>query len=146
MAGGSASPFVIVLSDEERRELDRRARAYTDPYWRVARARIVLLAAAGMANVEIAARCDTSAQVVHRWRKRFFEQRLAGLEDRKRSGPPRVFSPLGQRRDQSVGLRASGDHRSAAVTLEQRGAGPGADDPQRGGVHLGGHGVAHVAI
>jgi transposase len=59
----------------------------------VVRARIVLLAARGLANVEIAARCDTSPQVVHRRRKRFYQQRLKGLEDRTRSGRPRVFPP-----------------------------------------------------
>ena len=53
----------------------------------------MLLAAAGLANVDIAARLDTSPQVVHRWRRRFFEQRLKGLEDRHRSGRPRVFPP-----------------------------------------------------
>jgi hypothetical protein len=77
VARGSASPFEIVLSAcaDERRELERRAAAYTDPYWRVVRARIVLMEAAGMANVDIAARLDTSPQVVHRWRRRFFEHR-----------------------------------------------------------------------
>jgi hypothetical protein len=69
VARGSASPFEIVLTPEERQELERRARAYTDPYWRVVRAKIVLLAAEGMANIEIAVRLDTSAQVVCRWRK-----------------------------------------------------------------------------
>jgi len=93
VARGSASPFKIVLTGEERQELERRARAYTDPYWRVTRAKIVLLAAGGMANVEIASRLDTSPQVVHRWRRRFREQRLTGLEDRKRPGRPRVFPP-----------------------------------------------------
>jgi transposase len=98
VARGSVSPFEIVLTPDEGRELERRAAAYTDPYWRVVRARIVLMAAEGLANVEIAARVDTSPQVVYRWRKRFFEQRLKGLEDRQRSGRPRVFSPLGERR------------------------------------------------
>ncbi|MDA8387015.1 MAG: helix-turn-helix domain-containing protein [Actinomycetota bacterium] len=70
--------------------------------------------------MEIAARLDTSPQVVHRWRKRFFEQRLKGLDDAARSGRPRVFSPLGERRDQGAGLRAARHHRGAAVALEQR--------------------------
>ena len=89
----SVSPFRIVLSVEERRELECRARAYTGPYWRVVRAKIVLLAAEGLTNVVIAARLDTSPQVVWRWRKRFVEHRLKGLGDRARSGRPRVFSP-----------------------------------------------------
>jgi len=103
VARGSVSPFQIVLTEAERQELEKREATYTDPYWRVVRAKIVLLAAEGLANVDIAARLDTGAQVVHRWRKRFFEQRLKGLEDRHRSGRPRVFSPLGERRNQDAG-------------------------------------------
>jgi transposase len=87
------SPYVIVLTAEERDELERRAREYTGPYCRVVRAKIVLMAAGGVANSEIAARLDTSPQVVWRWRKRFFEGRLEGLEDHPRSGRPPVFSP-----------------------------------------------------
>ena len=131
MARGSFSPFEIVLTVEERRELERRARCYTARYAEVVRARIVLLAARGLANVEVAARCDTSPQVVHRWRRRFFEQRLNGLEDRPRTGRPRVFSPLGKRRGQSLGLRTAGDHRRAAVALELRRAGQGAGRRRR---------------
>ena len=146
MARGSISPFEIVLTAEERRELERRARAYTDSYSRVVRAKIVLLAAEGLANVEIAARLDTSPQVVHRWRKRFYQHRLKGLEDLARSGRPRVFSPLGQRRDQGVGLRAARHQRGAVVALELRRTGQRVDHPGRGGVHLCRDRVAHAAI
>ena len=146
MTRGSVSPFEIVLSGEERAVLERRARSYTDPYAMVVRAKMVLLAADGWANVDIAARCDTSPQVVCRWRKRFFEERLKGLEDAARSGRPRVFSPLGERRDQSVGLPTSCHHRRAAVAMEFRRVGPRADDQGCGGVHLGGHGVADTAV
>ena len=146
MAGGSVSPFVIVLTADERGELDRRARCYTASYAQVVRAKIVLFAADGLANLEIAARCDTSPQVVHRWRKRFYEQRLKGLDDAPRSGRPRVFSPLGERRDQSVGLRAARHHRRAAVAVELLGAGPGADRAGRGGGNLSRDDLADVAI
>ena len=57
------------------------------------RAKIVLLAAAGLDNDEIAARLDTRREVVSKWRKRFFEDGLAGLEERPRGGRPPVFSP-----------------------------------------------------
>lgn len=146
MAGGSVSPFVIILSAEERQELERRSRCYTASYAQVVRAKIVLLAADGWANVDIAARLDTSPQVVHRWRKRFFEQRLKGLDDAPRSGRPRVFSPLGARRDQGAGLRAAGHYRRAAVALEQRRAGQRVDLARGGGVHLRRYGVADAAI
>ena len=88
-----SSPYRIDLSDEERVALDSMARSYTSPYWQVTRARMVLLAAEGLRNDEIAARLDCGRDVVSQWRKRFFEQRLAGLEDRPRRGRPPVFPP-----------------------------------------------------
>jgi transposase len=59
----------------------------------VQRARIVLYAADGKTDVEIAARLDTSAGLVGRWRRRFFEERLEGLRDRPRAGRPPRFPP-----------------------------------------------------
>ena len=44
-------------------------------------------------NDQIAARLDTRREVVSIWRKRFFEERLAGLDERSRPGRPRVFPP-----------------------------------------------------
>lgn len=87
------SPYVIELSHEERSELEARARRYTLPYRDVVRAKIVLLAAAGLDNDEIATRLDTRREVVSKWRKRFFEQGLPGLEERSRGGRPPVFPP-----------------------------------------------------
>ena len=87
------SPFVLELTAEQRSALEARARQYTLPYRDVVRAKIVLMAAAGMGNDEIAARLDTRREAVSKWRKRFFEQGLAGLEERPRGGRPPVFSP-----------------------------------------------------
>ncbi|MFN2446680.1 MAG: helix-turn-helix domain-containing protein, partial [Vicinamibacterales bacterium] len=87
------SPFQINLSDEERAVLLSLARSYTLPYWQVTRAQMVLMAADGLRNDEIAARLDCGRDVVSQWRKRFFEQRLAGLEDRPRRARPPVFPP-----------------------------------------------------
>jgi DNA-directed RNA polymerase specialized sigma24 family protein len=87
------SPFSITLTDAERAELEGRARRYTSPYVDVVRAKIVLYAAEGLGNDEIAARLDTPRQVVSKWRKRFFEQRLAGLADLPRGGRPPSFPP-----------------------------------------------------
>ncbi|MGI8751023.1 MAG: IS630 family transposase [Acidimicrobiales bacterium] len=55
------------------------------------RARIVLAAADGLANVVIAERVGVCVDVVSWWRKRFAVEGLAGLRDRPRSGRPRVF-------------------------------------------------------
>lgn len=87
------SLYKISLSASEKAELNRRARKYTLAYFHVQRAKIILLASQGLNNNEIAERLDTRREVVCFWRKRFFEQRLAGLEDRDRSGRPRVFPP-----------------------------------------------------
>jgi len=87
------SPFRIELSAEESTELNRRATRYTLPYFDVVRAKMILMAAGGMGNDEIAARLDTRREVVSQWRQRFFKDRLAGLEERARPGRPRVFPP-----------------------------------------------------
>jgi hypothetical protein len=98
------SPFVIELTCGERTSLESVARRYTSPYRDVIRARIVLYAARGLSNDQIAARLDTPRQVVSKWRKRFFEQRLAGLEERPRRGRPARFSPRRGDRDQGAGV------------------------------------------
>jgi len=85
------SPFWIILSVGEKQELLARARRYTLPYYRVQRAKMILLAAEGIDNDEIARRLETRREVVWQWRKRFYEKRLAGLEERPRPGRPRAF-------------------------------------------------------
>jgi hypothetical protein len=66
---------------------------YTLPYFQVQRAKMILMAAEGLSNDEIAKRLDTRRDVVSMWRKRFFTERLAGLEERARPGRPQTFSP-----------------------------------------------------
>jgi len=87
------SPYPIVLRHQERQELEARAAKYTLPYFQVIRARMILHAAEGLTNDQIAQRLDTRREVVSLWRKRFFEERLAGLEERARPGRPRSFPP-----------------------------------------------------
>jgi transposase len=74
------------------------------PYFHVTRAKMILLAAQGLSNDEIAASLSTRREVVSQWRKRFFEQRLAGLEERARPGRPRAFPPRSGRAGQSPRL------------------------------------------
>jgi transposase len=87
------SPFRIQLTREERRALEARARKYTSPYRDVIRAKLVLLAAEGLANDVIAARLDTPRQIISKWRHRVFDERLAGLDEEPRGGRPARFSP-----------------------------------------------------
>lgn len=88
-----SSPYEIILSPDERRTLQARARKYTLPYRDVFRASVVLLAARGLRNDQIAESLNSRREVVSKWRKRFFEERLDGLEERDRSGRKRVFPP-----------------------------------------------------
>ena len=98
------SPFVFTLTRREREILEGLARKYTSPYRDVVRAKIVLYAAQGLGNDEIAYRLDLPRQVVSKWRKRFFQQRMEGLEELPRRGRPPRFSPQNHRRRQGSGL------------------------------------------
>ena len=101
------SPYVIVFSAKERDVLSKIARQYTSSYRDVVRAKVILLAAEGLKNKEIGRRLDLPRQVVCKWRKRFFAQRLAGLEERSRRGRPASFSPLDRGAGQGSGLLAA---------------------------------------
>jgi transposase len=79
----------VELSDEQRNVLERWARGRSTPARLVLRAKIVLKAATGMMNKDIAAAVGTDRMTVGRWRKRFVEQGLPGIEkDAPRGGRP----------------------------------------------------------
>jgi transposase len=81
----------IELSASERRTLKNLARTRTAPRRQADRARIVLLAAEGFSNADIAAELGVKPHTVGRWRNRFAEHRLAGIEkDLPRGGRPRT--------------------------------------------------------
>ena len=92
------SPYRIELTDEQRAALESLARSYTLPYWQVIRAQMVLLAAQGLRNDQIAQRLNCRREVVSQWRKRFCEEGLQGLEERPRPGRPPFFPPAGRPR------------------------------------------------
>ena len=98
------SPYPIVLSSSEAEELRRRAAKYTLPYFQVVRAKMILLAAGGLSNDAIAQCLHTRREVVSLWRKRFYDQRLPGLEERSRPGRPRAFPPRRGRAGQGAGV------------------------------------------
>lgn len=91
------SPFFIELTNLERKCLEARANKYTLPYRDVMRAKIILLAADGWENRAIADALQLSRPKVSKWRKRFFYERVTGLDDRDRGGRPSVFPPNGDR-------------------------------------------------
>jgi transposase len=89
-----SSPFVIILTAEERQQLSVRAQAARAAYRDVIRAQIVLAAADGESNAHIAADLGCHVDTVRKWRRRYCAGRLGGLADRPRSGRPRQFSAV----------------------------------------------------
>lgn len=83
----------LVLTIEERDELERRARARTTQHRDRQRAEVVLLAADGIAGSQITPRVGLSQQAVCKWRRRFLDEGLDGLSDAHRSGRPLVYGP-----------------------------------------------------
>ena len=89
----------ITLSDEDRSTLERWSRGRSTQARLVTRARVVLAAAEGKQNKDIAAELNTSRGAVARWRDRFAESGVAGLEkDAPRGGrPPKARDDLVRR-------------------------------------------------
>jgi transposase len=82
----------VDLSDAEREQLISWSRRRTSAAGLAMRSRIVLAAAEGGSNTEIAARLELNRGTVRRWRQRFVEARLDGLVDEPRPGRPRTVS------------------------------------------------------
>jgi transposase len=87
-----AAPVGIELTDEERVQLEAWARRRTSAQALALRSRIVLLAAEGRNNTEIAERLGVHRPMVRKWRSRFAEHRLDGLTDEPRPGRPRTVT------------------------------------------------------
>jgi transposase len=85
------SPFRVVLTEEDRRELTRRSRSERRPHREVQRAAIVLAAAEGTSNAAIAGRLGICVDTARKWRARFCARGLAGLADWPRPGRRRTF-------------------------------------------------------
>lgn len=82
----------VWLTAEQQDDFERFARSRTLAARLVERSRIVLQAAAGKADVEIAQTLDITRQTVGLWRRRFVEQGITGIEkDAPRSGRPRII-------------------------------------------------------
>ena len=79
----------IILSDDERAELAKLVRSKLSSVRLAQRARIVLLAADGMQNKDIAQQLEVGRVQVSRWRERYAQSRLSGIErDLPRGAPP----------------------------------------------------------
>jgi transposase len=84
---------VIELTAEVRAHLHRLTRRSSVAAGLARRARIVLLAADGLAVRQIAPQVGVDRNVVRTWLDRFRQQGVDGLTDRPRPGRPRVFPP-----------------------------------------------------
>lgn len=88
----------ITLSDDERAVLESWVRSSKMQRRKHFRARVVLALAQGLSNAEAARRCQTRTATVSKWRGRFAQLRLAGLEDAPRSGKPPVYDATTRQR------------------------------------------------
>ena len=95
------NPPIIVLADAARQELGQLVRRHTTPQQIALRARIILAAADGANNCQIARQCDVRLEMVRRWRTRWRILQPASLDDlpvaerltdAPRSGKPRQIT------------------------------------------------------
>ena len=84
-------PPRIKLTREERDGSSKTARRQTGAMRDTLRARIILLAADGLKNQEIAKTLGTSDNAVGMWRRRFVEKGITGLNDDPRPGRTRIY-------------------------------------------------------
>jgi transposase len=90
----TATAVVIVLSPAEEATLTSRIAAARTEHRDLLRARIIVAAGAGKANAVIADNIGVHVDTVRKWRNRFAERGLEGLDDLPRSGRPKVFTDV----------------------------------------------------
>src|SRR5437016_13953191 len=91
---------LLELTAAEKQDLERWAQSRTLPAGDVFRARLILALADGQSYREMVRGMRTSAATIARWRRRFEQDRLAGLEGRHRGSKPRTATPAVQNHDQ----------------------------------------------
>src|SRR4249919_1580315 len=82
----------VMLSDEEREQLEAWARRRKSAQALAMRSRVVLAAAEGLKNTEIGERLGITRGMAAKWRRRFVAERLDGLVDEPRPGRPRTVT------------------------------------------------------
>lgn len=97
MAQGRRTSIKIVLTDEEKRELESWQRSTTMPVGLVKRGQIILMLAAGNSVQETARTVKINDKRVYKWAYRFLENKLDGLADKHRTGRKPTFSPSTRR-------------------------------------------------
>jgi transposase len=89
---------VLRINEEQRTELQRWASSRTLPAGDVFRARLILALASGKSYSQIESELGTSRPTIARWRKRFQESGLAGLDPQHKGSPRRTATPEVQAR------------------------------------------------
>lgn len=107
---GPRSPLAqaLILTDAERVALQHLVRSPTVANGLARRAHLVLLLADGASVGAVARRCGVDRVTVRHWGERFVADRLAGLNDRPRSGRPPGFPPGGGGPHRRAGLHPAG--------------------------------------
>ena len=82
----------LTLNEAERAHLEALVARRKSAQATAQRARIILRCAEGLSNTEVAKSEGVTIQTVGKWRARFIADRVAGLDDRARSGAPRSIS------------------------------------------------------
>src|SRR5580698_6287239 len=82
--------FVLTLTDEQRNELRTWAASRTLPAGDVFRARLILALADGQTYTQIKTTLQTTAPTISRWKRRFEEAGMTGLDPRHKGSQPRV--------------------------------------------------------
>ena len=101
----------IILTDEERSELDRLVRSTKTQHRLRQRARIVLLAADGLATREIGRKVGCTTGTASKWRVRYAERRLAGLDETgNRGNEPKYTADTTRRMLRVLDLRPPGGY------------------------------------
>jgi len=100
----------ITLTSDERAELEQMTQSRTLPAGDVFRARLVLMLADGLAYRTIQERLDTTPSTISRWKKRFVQQRDAGLLEVRHPGQkPSVITPALQAKVLEISRRRPND-------------------------------------
>lgn len=91
MPSGRPKP-PLMLSDQDKKQLEIMANSRSLPYAQVRRAQIILMSFDGLTNTAIAKKVGLSIRMVGFWRQRFIDQGFMGLYDQPKPGAPRSIS------------------------------------------------------
>jgi helix-turn-helix protein len=105
---GRKTSFTVLLSAEQRAELEHWQRATTVQAGLARRGRLLLLLDQGQSLTGAASIVGLTVRNARKWARRFLSHGVAGLTDQPRPGRKPIFSPHGRSAPGQDGLRATG--------------------------------------